>query len=315
MQSFGVILNQILILSAVIVIGFIAVKTGYITEDNKNALSRIIVRITLPATIINSLTKKSPDGESFRNCVIVIIISFIVVAVLLLCGRLLARLLRLDRDRASVLECLTGFGNVVFLGYPIIEALFGAEGLLYAALYELANDAFVWTLGVYKLSRIGGGEQSSVKKNLLNLVNPVTISFLVSIFMMIFGLQFPGTVGTVISGLGGCTTYLSMLFIGGTLALVDFRHIYKQISLFVMTVFKMIIFPVILILLLKPFGLDEAVTGAVVLQAAMPSLTILIILAAEYKVNSVYAAEGIFVTTVASLFTIPLVYHIMTVIL
>ena len=105
-----------------------------------------------------------------------------------------------------------------------------------------------------------------------------------------------------------------MFFIGGTLALVDFKHIYKRVWLFVLTAVKMVIIPIILMFVLKPFNLGEMVTAVIVLQAAMPASTILVILGMEYDGDVLYCAEGVFITHLFGLLTLPFVYYLMSVI-
>lgn len=311
MAGFETILNSILTLGLAMAFGFIAVKTGYISEDVKNAISKVIIKITMPILVITALTKVTLDQEKIINSLLVVGIAVVSIAVLYGIGILVSRMFHMDRPRAVVHQCLTAFGNVVFLGYPLIRAIYGEEGMLYAALYGFANDLFVWTLAVYQLATIAG-KGKSTRENLKNLINPATIAFVVSFIMMIFGLKFTGILGNVLDGIGSMTTYLSMLFIGGTLALVDFRKIYKRVSLFLLVVVKMLIIPVLLILILRLFPLDPMVKGIIILQVAMPSQTILTILTTEYKGDVIWAAEGVFITTVASLATLPAVYYLMT---
>lgn len=95
-------------------------------------------------------------------------------------------------------RCMTCFGNVVFMAFPLIQALYGAEGLLYAAIYELANDTCLWTLGVYQMKSIEEKEKSFMG-SIKNLVNPGTIAFVVAFVMMALGLKFSGIFGEVMT--------------------------------------------------------------------------------------------------------------------
>lgn len=294
----NVIFTQIGVLALAMAIGFAAVKSGYIPEEAKDALSKVIVKITLPLVVLMSLTKVELNAALAVNCLLVAVLAASAVAVMYLVGMFGARRLGLEGSRAVIYRCMGAFGNVVFLGYPLIEALFGAEGLLYAAIYGVANDAFVWTLGVWGLA--GGG--GSAKK----LINPVTISFVVSIILMCTGVHIGGVLGTVLDGMGSTTTWLSMLFIGGTLASVDIKGIWKHYQLLIMAVMKMVVFPLVLMLVLKWLPLAEIVKSVLILQAAMPSQTVLTIIATEYGADVKYAAEGVFVTTVLSVLTLPL---------
>ncbi len=310
---FETIINSIIKLGIAMLVGFVCIKTGYITKEQNNGLSKVIVRVTLPILIITSLTSLEFDTQKLKNSIYVLLVSIVVVAFLFAVGTVTSKISKMDKSRAIMHRCMTCFGNVVFMAFPLIQALYGAEGLLYAAIYELANDTCLWTLGVYQMKSIEEKEKSFMG-SIKNLVNPGTIAFVVAFVMMAFGLKFSGIFGEVMTGIGSTTTYLSMFFIGGTLALVDFKHIYKRVWLFVLTAVKMVIIPIILMFVLKPFNLGEMVTAVIVLQAAMPASTILVILGMEYDGDVLYCAEGVFITHLLGLLTLPFVYYLMSVI-
>lgn len=295
-------------------VGFICVKTKYVTEEQKNALSKIIVRITLPLLIITSLTNREFNHETLINSITAFIISFAVIGILFVIGMLMSKAARMEKSQAVMHRCMSAFGNVVFMAFPLVQALYGAEGLLYAAIYALANDMFLWTLGVYQLTSIKRKKGMSFLQSLKNMLTPGTIAFLIAFFMLVTGLKFTGVVGEVMEGIGGTTTYLSMLFIGGTLATIDFRNIYRRVWLFLLTAVKMIAVPAALIFTMRLFNISDVVKSVVILQAAMPTSTVLAVLALEYEGDVNYCAEGVFISHVASLALIPLVYWLMNVI-
>ncbi len=315
MQGFDTIINNILTLGLAMLIGFVCVKTGYITEAEKNGLSKIIVRVTLPILVVMSLTSIEFDAEKLINSVHVLLVSAAVVAVLYIVGTVISKSARLDAPKESMYRCMTCFGNVVFMAFPLIEAIYGAEGLLYAAVYELANDMFLWTVGVYTLSKSrADGKKIPAFKKLAKLLNPGTIAFTAAFIMMAFGFKFSGIAANVLNGIGSTTTYLSMLFIGGTLASVDFKHIYRRGLLFLLTAVKMVIVPVVLIFILRFLNLGEMVSAVIILQAGMPASTVLVVLATEYGGDVNYCAEGVFITHALGLLTLPLCYYIMSVV-
>ena len=137
-----------------------------------------------------------------------------------------------------------------------------------------------------------------------------TISFIAAILMLIFGIKLPPVISPAISGIGALTVNLSMVFIGMTLATIDLKGIFKRTGIYVIVLVKMLIMPVVFIFVFKFMGIDEVIMGAVVLEVAMPAQTVLTILASEYKSDFVYAAEAMFVTTLVSLVTLPLVYYL-----
>lgn len=310
MQGFETIINSILTLGLAMLIGFVCVKTGYLKSEIRDSISKIIIRITLPLLMITSLTKLTLDHNKVVNSITTVIAAYIIIGLMYFAGVLCAKMFRLEKPKALIHICMTCFGNVVFIAYPLIQALYGDEGLLYAALFAFANDCWLWTVGVYTMSK-AKGSGGSFTANLKRLITPSTIGFLISLFMLITGLRFTGIIKDVLTNVGGITTYLSMLFIGMTLAMVDFRHIYKRISLFVLTAVKMLIIPALLILVLKYIPIDPLVKAVLVLQTGIPTSTVLVILTTDYGCDTIYSAEGVFITTLLSLGTLPLIYRLM----
>ena len=151
MQGFETIINSIIKLGIAMLVGFLCIKTGYITKEQNNGLSKVIVRVTLPILIITSLTSLEFDTQKLKNSIYVLLVSIVVVAFLFAVGTVTSKISKMDKSRAIMHRCMTCFGNVVFMAFPLIQALYGAEGLLYAAIYELANDTCLWTLGVYQM--------------------------------------------------------------------------------------------------------------------------------------------------------------------
>ncbi len=314
MAGFETILLSIAKLAVAMLIGFICVKTKYITKEQNDGMSRIVVRVTLPLLIISSLTSMDFDYKTLITSAKVLIAALCTETLLYAVGTVMMKASRLEKPKAVMLRCMMCFGNVVFMAFPLIQALYGTKGLLYAAVYEIANDGFLWTLGVYGIRSADADGKQKISANLKHLANPGTIAFVIAFIMMAFQIKIPGIVGEVVSGIGSTTTYLSMFFIGGTLAMVDFRRIYRRVWLYVLVAVKMILIPIGLIFILKCLRFDDIPAAVVALQAAMPTSTVLAVLANENKGDVIYCAEGVFVSHLLGLLTLPLVYRLIALI-
>lgn len=314
MAGFETIVLSILKLAIAMLIGFLCLKTGYITKEQNDGMSKIVVRVTLPLLIISSLTSMDFDYQKLISSAQVLISALCIEALLFFVGTLMMKASKLKKPQAVMLRCMMCFGNVVFMAFPLIQALYGAEGLLYAATYEIANDGFLWTMGVYSISEAATGDSEKPKftSNLKRLLNPGTIAFVVAFIMMALRIKIPGIAGEVVGSIGSTTTYLSMFFIGGTLALVDFRKIFKRVWLFALVLIKMIIIPIIIVFVLKWLHFGNIPAAVIVLQAAMPTSTVLAVLANEHKGDVIYCAEGVFISHLLGLATLPFVYYIIT---
>lgn len=311
-MNFQVTSVQVGILGIVMLLGYISAKTGYVSADNKNAISKVIVKIILPCLIISSISGKDLQNESLTDIFTVIILSLLCLFVLFGLGVLMTKILKLSGGTKTVHKMLSSTGNVIFLGYPIINAVYGEEGIFYAIIYWLLNDLFLWTVGVFLFAKDKKEESGGLLKRLLN---PNTVSFLVAVLMLIFGIKLPPVIRPAVEGVGSLTTYLSMIFIGMALSTVDLKGVFKNKGIFVIMAVKQIVMPVLFILLFKWLNIDALILGVVVLQSAMPAQTVLTILANEYSSDFEYAALGMFITTVASLFTLPLVCYFIQILL
>ena len=312
-MNFFITAEQVGILGTAMLIGFLIVKTGYVAAENKNAISKIIVRVALPCLIISSISSKDLEKELLGNIFLTFLLSLFCIITLFVVGITAAKLLRLSGTTKTVHKLLTSLGNVIFFGYPIIYALYGEMGFFYAIIYWLLNDLFLWTVGVFLFSKDNKEKnQGSVLKNLLN---PNTISFGIAVLMFIFGIKLPPVIAPAFEGVGALTTYLSMIFIGMALATVDTKKVLKSWGVFVALILKLIIMPLAFIFIFRTIPLDKMILSVIILEAAMPAQTVLTILANDYDSDYEYAAVGMFVTTVASLVTMPLICHFLEILL
>lgn len=305
MEGLLVIIEQIGYIGIMILIGFICEKTGFVKNIAANT-SGIIKNITLPCLLITSVSGNNLDETKAKNGITILIIGLVVICVMMLLGNITGKLFKLDTARRGIQVCMGSFGNVAFLGFPLIGALLGKEGILFAVFYHLANDGLLWSFG---LSAISG--EKGLKK-LKNMVNICTISFVIGLVMLILRIKLTGVLGSSFEAIGSATTPLSMLFIGATMAKADIVSALKRPYIYILAFIKMVLMPVLVVLLLKAVPnnfMSLTAMLALILQIAMPSQTMVAILAKEYNLDEKYAVEVIFITTMLSLVTLPLMYQ------
>ncbi len=307
-----IIITQVLILAILVVIGIAATKLGLISGDLKEGIARLVFNITLPLLILTNLSELDLTPEIIRNSGLVILFSYAGLCLMLAVGIVSSGIQRLDPSKRTIHLLHSMFGNIVFLGYPLINTLFpGGEGLLYATLFHLASNSLQWTLGVYLLVR---KEKVNWSAHLKHLLNPNTIALVLGLIMMGFSIRFPAILRKPLGGLGNTTLYLSMIYIGAILAQTNFRGILRKGYIIVLSMNKLITTPFLLILVLKSaetvfgFSLDETVASVVVLQVAMPCMAIIVVMAKQFGADEKQATENVLLSTILSLFTLPLVY-------
>jgi malate permease and related proteins len=307
-----IILNQIIILGVIVCVGVIAARAGIITETLKEGIASLVFNVTLPLLILSSFTALDITLELLRNGLLVVILTYFSLFFLLFTGRLAAIIQRMNRETATIHVLHTAFGNTVFLGFPLMNALFpGGEALFYATLFYLVSISVMWTIGVNMLDQSSG---LSMGQKMKNLVNPNTIAFGAGIVIMITGLNIPAVIDIPIRGIGDTTNYLSMLYIGGMLAQTDIKGVFTRKKVFVLSVNKMIISPILLILIFRALlkllsiNMDPVAFFVVILQCGTPCMTVIVVLAKMFKADDSHAMENVFISTLLSLVTLPFLY-------
>lgn len=306
MEGLLVIIEKIGYIGIMILIGFLCEKTGFV-KNISSSVSGIIKNITLPCLILTSVTSNVLDASKAKNGALIIGIGLCAICIMMLIGNFTGKALKLNEGRRGIQVAMGSFGNVAFLGYPLIQALLGDEGLLYAVFYNLANDGLLWSFG---LSAISG--EKGIKK-LKNMINICTMAFAAGIIMLVLGLRLPSVLHESLAHVGSATTPLSMLFIGATMARADVVSALKRPAVYLLTFTKMVFMPVVLIFLLRllPNGfMNITAMTALILQVAMPSQTLVAILAKEYNLDEKYAVEVIFITTIFAIISLPCIYQL-----
>ncbi|MCU0456851.1 MAG: AEC family transporter [Bacteroidales bacterium] len=310
-----IVLTQIAILAVVVVIGAIAARSRVFTSESKDVLSKVIFNISLPLMLFTNFFRMEATPRLIANSLSVLVITAGLISLLLLLGWLSVRLYRLKDAEAAVFKVHSMFGNTIFLGFPLITALFGVEGLLYASMYQLVSTIMMWTIGVVILTR---GHGISWRTSLLRVVNPNTIATITGLLCFLLSVRLPSVILRPMTELGAANTWLSMLYIGAMLVFSNVGGMLRKKSLYLISLNRLIIGPALLI---SFFYLAGTVTGfmpdnlplsVIILEASMPCMATVVIMAKEFGSDDSLAVGNVFVSTLFSILTLPLVVMIIT---
>lgn len=303
-----IIINQIIVFAILMVIGFIAAKTNIFTKDALNALSRVIVKVILPALIFTIIGDSGVTPKDFlisSGFIAGVVLCF---TLLIIAGLVMSKLCRLEGKTANVFVALVTFGNMGFMGIPLIQEIFKEPAAqVCISVYAIIDMALLWTFGVYLCSR--HQKNANWTKAVKNMINPTTTALFIGLIIMIFRIPVPNVLMNTIKGLGGTTKYLTLMYLGGTLAYVSVGNTVRKPSIFILTVVKMLVMPILVYYLLG-FFLSPIPRTILTIIVGLPSMTTVAMVATAYQSDDEYAAEIIFVTTLASLLTIPIISFI-----
>jgi len=293
------VINQIIILFLMILVGYYAKKRAWIDESTKKKLSEILLNITNPLLIISSFQFEF-SRDVLNNVFIVLIFSVIAHIIQILLGKLL--FFRSKGSIRQIGELSATYANCAFMGFPVLESLYGKTGILYGSIYATIFNVFLWTHGVVVFN--GKGGVKSIRKV---LVNPGVISMFIGLIIFVLPIKLPYPISQAMDLLGGMTVPLSMLIIGATLADADFKKLFSGKHLYFISGVRLILMPLLAIPVLKLLGFSDVLLGICVILLAMPVATTVSIFAEMFDGDVEQASRVVVFSTLMSAFTIPLV--------
>ncbi|MDR0970210.1 MAG: AEC family transporter [Lentimicrobiaceae bacterium] len=307
------IIGQIVILTTIGIIGWVAIRSKIINQNNVDGLVKVILKITLPLLIFTTFSGTKLNKEMLAAFPFIFGAAFVSVLVLFFLSKVSARFQKLNRENTALHNTSTMFGNVAFLGYPLLNAVFpNGEGLIYATIFQLGHDSLMWTWGIFILNK---GAQQKSAQTWKHMINPTTIAFLIGILFLILKIEIPYLLFEPLHGLGHTTIYLSMIYVGAVLATVNAKTLFTNVRSYIVSFNKLILCPLIVLLcfyVLKKVGISIpfSAMSVAVLQSAMPCMIIVSILAKELGLNAKQSVENIFISSVLSIATLPFIYFL-----
>lgn len=299
------LLNTQISIIILILAGYCLTKWKLMSADFRKSMNNLIINFILPCNIIKSFLTESSNAI-LKSCVAVFAVSAVTQAAVFFLGKVLYA--RVDKDKRSSLQYGTMVSNAGFLGNPIVEGLYGAQGLLYASVYLIPQRIMMWSVGVACFTESNG--KGAVKKA---LTHPCIIAVVIGLVLMLTKLPLPAWVETPVNLVGSCNTALSLIVIGGILAEIDPRSIISKVSLWYCLI-RLAVIPLLVMAGCMLAGVDRLVMETSTVLAGMPAAITTAILASQYNRNEKFAVSLVFLSTVLSMITIPLLCVLMMVI-
>lgn len=307
-MEFTSLLSVIACLALLLSTGFIGGKAKILDETSTERLSTLIVKIGQPFLIINSIITQKCTPEKLRTGLM-----FFVLGLLLQVGMWVIAFFASKpfkrADKKKLAEFAMFFSNCGFMGFPVIESLYGEDGLFYGAFYIMSFHLLTWTLGLFILSR---GRDDIKITPVKILVNYGTIPCLIGFAIFVSGLPIPGFIRTLTSYLGGLCTPISMLITGANIARRSVKKMLTDPKIYYTAAFKLVVMPIAAATVLWLVGLPDIVVIFGTVMAAMPSAAMVTMFAELYHISPGFAAEIVGTSSLFSTVTIvPVVSYAM----
>ena len=275
LQQFVLVGGNVLTLFLLMSVGFAFGRKGLLSDVTLSQMSRILLYVVTPAVIITSFeVERTPARQS----------QLLIGAAVMVCMYLLYALLSLvlfrreDPDRRGILSFASVYGNIGFMGLPLIQSVMGSEAMMIAV------------LGVAGF----------------NLLSPGVTGLTVGVLLFFTGWRLPGPVDSAARYLGSLNTPLAMIVIGGQMAQANLPTVFRDKALYLVSAVKLLALPALTAAVLLPFRLDWTVFVATVILAGCPTAGNTSLFAQSMGKDTALAARQITLSTLLCILTLPL---------
>jgi len=311
-----VIVGQLAVLFIIVLAGYLACKIKALSPETGKILTKVVFNITLPCTILSTVAggDLAITGSETAFFMLFSLLAFLIFFLFaLVTSWALGRgqpgvgpggaVILPHKENRGLFSTMIVLGNVTFMGLPVSNAIFGPESALYVALFNIPFWIINFSVAPVMISSKGGKFDPKL------LLNPSLAAALLVIPLAIAGFRAPAVVADVLRLTGSVTTPAAMLIIGITLAQVPVRHVFSEWRLYPLAFVKLVAAPVVVWLIFRQFIANDLMLGVLVVLSAMPTAANVAMLAIEYKGNARIASSGVFLTTLLSGATVPLIVY------
>ncbi len=303
------IFTQLVVLFLVIGTGYGCKKTGLTTAAFDKALSNLVLSITLPSMILGSVLN-SEELPSRTDVLSAFVFSCIAYLAMIAVAVAVVALMRTPKGYRGVYRFMMVFGNVGFLGFPVVASIWGDSALIYAAIFNLPFNFACFTVGAWF---IASDAQASHMERVTwrTFCTPTMLSCALAIVLALLRVHNVPVLGAALDELGSMTTPAALLVIGSQLANLPLRELVGTPRLWATCLVRLLVMPSLNWFILHFIVSDPLMLGILVVTTAMPVANVGTMLCQKYDADTPTVLRGTFLTTVLSLVTIPILVTIM----
>lgn len=298
----------------IIGIGFILAKKGWFAADTSALLTKLVMKIALPLYMLCQL-EKDFTHDSLLQIAPDLLLPFSSILLAYVVGRIAVKLLHIRQDRQGVFITCFFIANTIFIGLPVNLALFGTQSVPSVMLYYMANTTMFWTLGVYHIVNDSTGGEKAMPlfslQTLKKVFSPPLLGFLIGLTFILANIQLPEFLLVSFQYVGNLATPLSLMVIGIEMSSISLASVHWDRDLVGALCGRFIICPLCVLALLPVIVVTPMSAQVFTMQASMPAMTQMTVVAKAVGADVKYATQVSFLSVVLGLIVIPLYMFIL----
>lgn len=298
----SVIFSQLIQMFLMMFLGGVLRKLRLLDQAFTGKLTTLLLNVTMPCLTFHSVMEQM-DNRDFASAGIAAFMGAVMYVVLPLLALGLVCLLRFPKEQRGLYAFMLTYSNVGFMGFPLVKAVFGESAVFYTAIINIAFNISCFTIGIILMYH---GREQQVKLSPRQLLTPSIILSLLAVLMYLLAMPFPDEIISVVGSIGDMTTPLAMLCIGSVLAAMPLKEVVGDWRVYLFSLIKQVILPLCLLPLLHLTLRNQLLLGIGYLLILTPVGNTAVLFATQHDGDASLAARGVFISTILSLVTIPL---------
>lgn len=295
-----IVVKQMMQLFILIIIGVIVGKQVWLSNDVQKGLSKLVINVTMPCLILSSvMTNTNNQVISIQD----ILMATFLLVVLLPCVAYFCIRYGPVKSQQGLYMFMIMYPNVGFMGFPLMMSIYGEAAILCTAIINMGFNISLFTLGIIVMNY---GQGKNIRLSFKTLLSPGIIASLMAIMIYIVKWEANDVLLQPLTMLAEMTTPLAMILIGALLGQYTIRSIFNDRSVYGFVVFLNGLIPILFYPCIAMFIQNEMIQGITFIILAMPVANSAMLFAHSYHSDVMLAAKVVFLSTLASVVTIPI---------
>ncbi|MCF2683492.1 AEC family transporter [Faecalicatena contorta] len=297
MELASITLYKTLVMVILALAGVMSYKTGIVDEEINKKLSDLVLTLFTPILLFTSFQKEfTPSLLSGLG--VSVVLSVLSFAVIWCICKIVVQ--KQNQDYAAVEHVAIMYSNCGFIGIPMAQGIFGADGVFYMTAYVALANFLLWSHGIIVMS--GKMDVKSLKKV---FTSPTIIAIILGVLCFFLQIRMPTIIEEPLEMIANMNTPMAMMVAGINIAQADLKHTFKKVRLYWLSFVKLIVMPMVLIGLFYFLPVDNVIKTVMILASSCPVGVTGSLFALRYGKDAVYASELFSMSTLLSIITVP----------
>lgn len=304
-MELSALLNKMVIFIALMVIGYVLARRGLFGPDFTKTASSLVLNVFMVGTILSSMVSTGAEHDLGDIAEILLLTSVMTVLCYAIAAAA-ARLIPMEKDLQAPAELLMACTNNIFIALPIAEAVYGSYAVFIVSVSCIPFNVLLYSYGVWRLKGSGEGKSLRVR----DMFTIPLIATLLGILLIAFRVPVPTAVRGLFSSLSGATMPMSMMVIGASLGSESLLDAFKKPLLACTSAVRLLLIPFLTFFVLRLLTDDPVLLMTNLIIAGSPSAVLCTVVAVQYGRDAVFSSEGVQLSTICSMLTLPLLIQV-----